>query len=272
MTNTIVDYYSTNFEEDARLSNSYGFIEYYRTQDILSRFLPKSPAIICDVGGGTGVYSCWLLKKGYSVNMMDIVPGHVELAREKMSKIETVQNWSAVLGDALNLELEDNSQDAILLMGPLYHTQDRAKRIQMLREGYRVLKPGGLIFSAVITRFASLIDGLDSSFIYDEVFREIIKKDLESGCHQNPTEKTEYFTDAFFHHPYELEEELIEGGFEDPRLLAIEGLFWAERNLQKLIDDKSAWKSTVKFMQMIESDRSIIGVSPHIMGISSKRN
>jgi hypothetical protein len=52
--------------------------------------------------------------------------------------------------------------DAVLLLGPLlgplYHLVEREDRLAGLREIQRVLRPGGLVWGAAISRFASLCD------------------------------------------------------------------------------------------------------------------
>ncbi len=46
----------------------------------------------------------------------------------------------------------------MLLLGPLYHLIDRADRMTALGEALRVLRPGGVLFAAAISRWASLWD------------------------------------------------------------------------------------------------------------------
>ena len=52
----MIDYYNLNIEH-SRLSSGRGQLRRIRTEQILDRFLPKPPAVILDVGGGTGVYA-----------------------------------------------------------------------------------------------------------------------------------------------------------------------------------------------------------------------
>ena len=135
MVSTIVEYYSNNFKEDIRLQlNVAGKIERIRTIDILDRFLPPSPAIILDIGGGTGAYTCWLLDNAYNVNLVDIVHAHIETAKHKLKNLNSNSKWTAAVGDACNLDFPDSSMDAVLLMGPLYHIQNSEKRILALSE------------------------------------------------------------------------------------------------------------------------------------------
>jgi len=272
LTSEIIEYYTKSFSEDNRLkANTEGIVEWIRTIDILKRFLPPVPASILDVGGGTGVYSRWLLEQGYKVDLVELVPLHVELAKQKMSSVSGVSNWSAVTGDARNLDFPDDTMDALLLMGPLYHFQKQEDRLEALSEAFRVLKPGGLLFCTIISKFASFLDGLDSGFIHDSNFRAIIKGDLETSCHNNPTNKKEYFTTTYFQHPDQLKQEMQQTGLIDIRLIGVEGILWSYRDINKLQQDPDAWQASLDFMRMIENDYSIIGMSPHIMGIGRKQ-
>ncbi|NNU78136.1 class I SAM-dependent methyltransferase [Clostridium estertheticum] len=57
--------------------------------------------------------------------------------------------------DARKINRADDSADIVLLMGPLYHLQNRDDRLQVLNEAKRVLKKGGLLFSVGISKFSS---------------------------------------------------------------------------------------------------------------------
>ena len=140
---------------------------------------------------------------------MDIVPLHVEQAK---AADEDGNLASICQGDARNLDFESDSMDAVLLLGPLYHLQERSDRIQALKETRRVLKKGGLAFCAVISRFAPFLDGLRQGLLSDPEFREIAQKDLKDGKHLNPKEVPQYFTTAYLHRPEELPEEIEEAG------------------------------------------------------------
>jgi 2-polyprenyl-3-methyl-5-hydroxy-6-metoxy-1,4-benzoquinol methylase len=57
-------------------------LELLRTRELLLRQLPSPPAVVLDVGGGTGVHAAWLAGRGYRVHLVDVVPEHVRAVAE----------------------------------------------------------------------------------------------------------------------------------------------------------------------------------------------
>src|SRR5688500_18017269 len=98
-------------QEGARLLAGTGSLELERTLELLTRFLPPPPAVVCDVGGGTGVYACWLAVRGYETHLVDAVPLHVAQAAEASRRQPAHPLASAVVGDARRLDREDESVD-----------------------------------------------------------------------------------------------------------------------------------------------------------------
>ena len=50
-----------------------------------------------------------------------------------------------------------------------------------------MLVPGGLLFAAAISRFASALDGLAQDLFADPEFHPIVRRDLADGIHENRT-------------------------------------------------------------------------------------
>ncbi|MDX6235717.1 MAG: hypothetical protein QOG10_532, partial [Kribbellaceae bacterium] len=185
-------YYSTLVERERLAMSPQGRLELVRTQELLTRTLPPAPARILDVGGGTGVYAQWLAAAGYQVHLIDAVPEHVSEALEDSSA------FTASIGDARKLDQPDNSADAVLLLGPLYHLVDREDRLQALREARRVLRPGGILAAAVVSRHSALL-AFASRGELDPARRDMALATLAHGRH----DPTLSFTTAFFHTPEE---------------------------------------------------------------------
>jgi len=175
------------------------------------------------------------------------------------------------VGDAGHLDRRDASVDAVLLLGPLYHLTDRTDRITCLREACRVLRPGGAMLTAVISRFASLFDSLKSGFFDEPLFAPMLDRDLAEGQHRNSTGNPQYFTTAFFHRPEELSDEMGEAGFQVEALVAIEGPGWLARDFDDLWTDQKQRARLLDAIRKVEREPAILGASPHIMGIGRKQ-
>jgi SAM-dependent methyltransferase len=178
--------------------------------------LPPPPAVVLDVGGAAGAHAAPLAAQGHEVHLIDPVPLHVEQARAVPGLA------SVTLGDARALRWLDASVDAALLLGPLYHLTDRADRVRALVEGRRVLRPGGVLVAAAISRYASTLDGLFCGYLREPGFEAIVECDLADGQHRNPGDVPGWFTTAFFHLPDELLSEATDAGLHDVGLVAVE--------------------------------------------------
>ncbi|HYA63997.1 MAG TPA: class I SAM-dependent methyltransferase [Candidatus Sulfotelmatobacter sp.] len=264
----IIAYYQ-QFDEDSRLQTGAFQLEFARTKELVLRYLPPPPAVIADVGGGSGVYSCWLASLGYEVHLVDASPKLVEQARGRSERQEP-PIASIQVGDARKLDFADNFADAILLLGPLYHLTERADRIQSLREAHRVLRPDGVLCAAAISRFASLFDSLSSGFFAKPEFAGILERDLAEGQHRNPTGDLAYFTNAFFHRPAELREEIQEAKFGNVKLCPVEGPGWIARDFENLWRDEVQRARLLECVRKVESEPEILGASAHLMAIANR--
>jgi 2-polyprenyl-3-methyl-5-hydroxy-6-metoxy-1,4-benzoquinol methylase len=117
--------------EAQRLFKGTGQLEFTRTKELLSRYLPPPPAVIFDIGGGSGVYGFWLAQQGYEVHLIDAVHEHIEQARST-SHSSDYPLASIVVGDARQLNRDDSSVDVVLLLGPLYHLIERSDTTKWL--------------------------------------------------------------------------------------------------------------------------------------------
>jgi SAM-dependent methyltransferase len=259
----------TQVDEDSRLRQGWFQLELARTQELILKRIKPAPALVLDVGGGSGVYSAWLASLGYEVHLLDPVPKHIDQARA-LSARQQKPIASMRVGDARHLEESTGSFDAVLLLGPLYHLTERKDRVTSLEEAFRVLRPGGLVFAAAISRFASLFDSLRNGFFEEPLFAPILERDLAEGQHRNETGNPQYFTTAFFHRPGELSRELIAGGFRVEEVAAIEGPGWLAQDFDDLWTDRALRARLLESIRKVEHEPSILGSSPHILAVGRK--
>jgi ubiquinone/menaquinone biosynthesis C-methylase UbiE len=252
--------------EEHRLTGGLAELELVRTREVLRRHLPPPPARVLDVGGGTGVHARWLLADGYQVHLVDLTPRHVERARAELAGA----GLTAAVGDARRLDPPDASFDAVLLLGPLYHLDERADRAAALAEACRVVRPGGLVAAAAISRFASLFDGLARQFLFDPVFREIVRGDLRDGRHTNPDDRPHWFTTAYFHHPDELRDEVAAEGLRVLDVVGIEGLAgWLAQLDPRWYDDGDR-ATIVESARLVEREPTLLGLSAHLLAVAER--
>jgi ubiquinone/menaquinone biosynthesis C-methylase UbiE len=265
--NELIQYYESRTNEEDRIKRYP--LEFIRSKEIIGRYLSKEKMKIADIGGASGVYSFWLAELGHDVYLLDMMPRHIEQAKANAKK--TGYDLAGYdCADARILPYDNNTFDTVLEMGPLYHLQNRHDRVTCLQESIRVLKAGCPVICAVISRYASLIDGFKFSFVRDEKFRDILKHDIETGCHNNPDEIPHYFTTAFLHTPEEIKSELVEAGFEDIKLIAVEG-FANILNLDELVQDSQMNSTLMDYLRIIESTTELLGMSGHILAIGYKK-
>jgi ubiquinone/menaquinone biosynthesis C-methylase UbiE len=268
---TTLQQYYDNFIESERLFTGLGQLELERTKLILNRLLPNPPAKILDIGGATGVYSLWLASKGYQVHLIDQSEKLVQLARQASQNQPDAPISSCTVGDARMLDFPTKSIDVVLLFGPLYHLTEKNERYQALNETFRVLKSGGILFAAAISRFASAVDGFVSGFMNDPVFTEIIRQDLSDGQHRNPTDNVIYFTDAYFHRPSDLKSEIESVGFKDVQVSPVEGIGVLVTKFDEAWKNEKLKDYLLSVIQMTERENEIIGISPHLLGVAFKK-
>lgn len=254
---TILAFYQDRYDEHGRLIRSrHGQLEFLRTQELLRRLLPAAPAAVLDVGGGTGVHAAWLAADGYAVHLIDPVPDHVAQATRR-------GGFSVSQGDARNLSIEDSSVDAVLLLGPLYHLIEQADRDRALAEAVRVVRPGGIVCTAAIGRYAALLELAGLGRIDVAALPEL-RGLIKHGINRDDPEG---FTTAYFHRPEQLAEEMTKAGLADVIVLGIEGP--SAPALDNASDEKAAavLASAIECARVLEADPAIIATSPHLLGV-----
>lgn len=243
-------------DESARLHEGEGRVELLRTQELLRAVLPAAPARVLDVGGAAGVHAAWLAGDGHDVEVVDLVPGHVEQARSL--------GLAARLGDARSLPVDDGTVDAVLLLGPLYHLRSRADRLQALTEARRALRPGGLLAAAAVSRIAAALDLLRKGSFDDPGPRAAAERIAATGV-----DGTALADAVFWFHTAEgLAEEIGEAGFTAVDVRGVEGPAWPLMRPRDRADDGSVDR-VLAIARLADADPSTVGASAHLLALAT---
>ena len=145
-------------EPGVNLQEQFGGIDVYLFDQLLKgRFDPSMRLL--DAGCGAGRNLVYFLREGYNVCGVDTSHDAIERVRslartlapqlpEENFRREPVERMS----------FEDESFDAVLSSAVLHFARDEAHWLAMLREMWRVLKPGGIFFSRLSS--ADGVEGL----------------------------------------------------------------------------------------------------------------
>jgi len=146
-------YYNTR-DENARLLSNDGRVEYLTTMRYIDRYV-KPGSRILEVGAGTGRYSIALSRAGHRVTAVELIQHNIDVFKEQLNENDQIEIFQ---GNAMDLSrFSDESFDAVLVLGPLYHLYSEADKCAVLNEAKRVLAPDGVIFAAYCMNEATMI-------------------------------------------------------------------------------------------------------------------
>lgn len=262
--------------EKGRLRESLGLIEFARTKELLLERLPAPPAVIYDIGGGYGEYAWWLASLGYDVHLFDISEGNIALSAALGVEYPGTALRSAEVADAREIGRPGASADAVLCMGPLYHITEASERLAALAECRRLLRLGGLLFAAAITRFSTLlwattVFGTQNRLLEEGAFMGMCAHEIATGEHIWP-ENSAYrgIGRSHFHAPDELERELAAGGFVEIALHGVVGAGWLAPDLDEKWKDLAAREAILRSVRLLDGQRDLLGLSTHLLAVAHK--
>lgn len=134
----VKNYYST-FDEQHRLDDAEGKLEYEISLKLLLKYIPQGSRIL-DLGGGAGKYSIELAKRGYPVTLADLSQKLLLQAKEEVlqNRVPNIEGIDCV--NAVDLSIySSNHFDTVILFGPLYHLLGEKERERCITEVSRIL-------------------------------------------------------------------------------------------------------------------------------------
>ena len=271
-----VQNYYKHFDEKNRLKNdNSGKLEFLMTMGILEKNLPavtdEADISVLDLGGGAGVYSFPLAKKGYKVTLADLSETLLEQARKQKEedKIENLISCDQVNATDLSC-YKDNSFDIVLLFGPLYHLTEKDEREKCIREVSRVLKTGGKVFASFIPHLSGSI-ALVQRFCWspDQVDINTLEECFDTGKFKNLSDKG--FQEGYYPTSEEIEKLFLENGFDKLLVRSIRGFGYEKEDVIYKFKNKNVFTKLLELINSTAEDKSIIEMCGHAMYVGVKK-
>jgi ubiquinone/menaquinone biosynthesis C-methylase UbiE len=138
---------------------------------LVSAFIPEGSKAI-DLGCGDGTHVAFLRERGVHALGVDF---SAQLIRSGMDRRPELRRYACV-GDILRTPYPDESFDVGIVTGVLHHIHSRADQEAAIREGLRILRPGGRL----IIRESNLFNPL-FRFYWNYVFPLVAPIDRFGG-------------------------------------------------------------------------------------------
>jgi S-adenosylmethionine-dependent methyltransferase len=264
-TSDIRQFYNDSAEkEDGRLKRHQ--LEQDMTWRYLDKYLPRRGKIL-EIGAATGAYTVPLAKRGYNVTAVDFSPNLLEICQKKVKQEGLEQKVNCLVADARELAgVIADDYDAVLMMGPLYHLILEEDRQKALKEAFKHLKPGGMIFSTFISRY-----GIWGDITKDYPHYIELQKDVHSVIYEGRDAELAYKKGNFrgyFATPAEIVPLHEKTGFST---LALAGIETPGVRDEVYNDIKGKRREMwLDLLFSISTETSIIGASNHILYVGVK--
>lgn len=152
----------------------------------------------------------------------------------------------------------------MLLLGPLYHLQARAERVAALGEARRIVRAGGYIFVAAISRWAARLDGVLAKRVYRAAPEALALVDDIERTGVIPPLGQESFV-GYSHRPMQLRREVRAAGLIVVSLVCVEGVASLLGDLDERKASVEDWNVVLEVARATESVSELLGVGPHLL-------
>jgi SAM-dependent methyltransferase len=129
------------------LRDQFGDIDIYLFDQLLRGRLRRDMRLL-DAGCGNGRNIRYMLREGFDISAVDIDENAVGQVRRMAAELAPdLPGENFRVGSLEQLSFPDKSFDAVISSAVLHFAADETQFMSMLREMWRVLKPGGIFFA-----------------------------------------------------------------------------------------------------------------------------
>ncbi|HEV8574133.1 MAG TPA: class I SAM-dependent methyltransferase [Dehalococcoidia bacterium] len=248
-----------------------GELEFAVHKAWIGKFLPPPPARVLDIGGGPGRYSIWLAELGYRVTLADLSPDLLAIARQRAEELNVLLEH---IGEADARKLShfgDESFDAVVCLGPLYHLLSERDRASAAAELVRVLKPDGIAFAAFLNRLAVLRVAVDQDLPFFTSYTfELIRRWYDEGVFISAI--AGIFTDTFSMHPADVPPFMESVGFRTLDLISSQSIAADRQKHLSLFKEKQPdlYPWVMERLIATANDPTTVGSGFHMLYIGQK--
>ena len=250
--------------EDGRLARHQ--LERDLTWLYFDKYLPRRGRIL-EIGAATGAYTLELARRGYDVLAIDMAEELVTRANARASEAGLADRVEFRVGDGRVLDgVPEEAFDAALLMGPLYHLIKREDRMLALRRVHACLKAGGILFSAMLSRFGILGDRLKAAPSWIESEREVASI-IERG--HRPEDMPQGGWRGYYVTTGEIAPLHQEAGFQTLVLAGVEPAISADDESYNNLEGERR-RLWLELLFRISSEPSMVASSRHLLYVGRK--
>lgn len=258
--NEIESWYDNKYDEWNRLQRHK--IEFDITKRYLDKYITGESLEVFDIGGGPGRYAFYLAEKGHKVSLLDLSNKNIEVAKEKARELN-INLEKYIHGNALELGEYEQKYDVILLMGPLYHLVKDADRKQALEGALRLLKPGGIIVTSFISKYAPIQDHL----LYLDEIEDV--QSLLDYLNNGENNGDKGFTTAYFSSPEEAVGLMSGFGLRELAFAGVENILGCKEQAICELGELQ-YNKWIEIGFKLSTDKNVIGTSQHFLYIGQK--